>query len=65
VLPKLMWILAAVALVLGIFYLIPGMYHPLTTSDAMASHVKHAIVFFGLAVVLFVGGRFVANSQPA
>ncbi len=64
-LPKLAWILAVVCLLLGVYYLIPGIYHPLTFSDAMAMHVKHAILFFGLAVVLFVAGRFIRNGQYA
>ncbi len=64
-LPKLAWILAAVCLLLGVYYLVPGIYHPLTFSDATSMHVKHAILFFGLAVVLFVAGRFLRNSQYA
>ncbi len=64
-LPKLAWILAVVCLLLGVYYLIPGIYHPLTFSDAMSMHVKHTILFFGLAVVLFVAGRFLRNSQYA
>lgn len=57
-------ILAASALcvVLGIYYLIPGIYHPLTFSASNNSHVTHAILFFGLAVVGAVASRFVLNS---
>ncbi len=56
------WILAIVALLLGVYYLIPNVYHPLA-SDPMATHVKHAVAFFAVAVVLFFGGRFMRNSQ--
>jgi hypothetical protein len=63
VLPKLAWILAVVCLLLAVYYLIPGIYHPLTFSDAISMHVKHAILFTGLAVVLFIAGRFLRNSQ--
>ena len=59
------WILAAIALVIGVYYLIPNVYHVLTLAgeDPMASHYKHAIAFFAVAIVLFLGGRFMRNSQ--
>jgi ABC-type Fe3+-siderophore transport system permease subunit len=57
------WILAIVALLLGVYYLIPNVYHPLAEPDPTAMHVKHAIAFFAVAVVLFFGGRFMRNSQ--
>lgn len=56
------WIVAVVALLLGVYYLIPNVYHPLA-ADPMAMHVKHAVAFFAVAVVLFFGGRFMRNSQ--
>lgn len=58
------WILAAIALLIGVYYLIPGVYHVLA-DDPMSMHVKHSIAFFAVAVVLFFGGRFVRNSQSA
>lgn len=57
--------LAAVCVVLAIYYLIPGIYHPFTSSDPTKSHLKHAVVFLGLAVVSVVGARFAANANRA
>jgi hypothetical protein len=38
-------------------------YHVFASPDPMTIHVKHAIAFFAVAVVLFVGGRFAGNKQ--
>lgn len=57
--------LAVVCVAIGIYYLIPGIYHPFTSSDPNGSHLKHAIVFIGLAVVSILGARFAANSNRA
>ena len=59
----LVWILAAIAVVIGVYYLIPNVYHVLATHDIMQPQIKHAIAFFVLAVVLVVVGRFVRASQ--
>jgi cobalamin biosynthesis protein CobD/CbiB len=59
------WVLAALAVVLGIYYLIPNVYHVFAEPDPMTMHVKHAIVFFVVALLLFFGGRFARNSQAA
>jgi hypothetical protein len=56
------WILAAIAVLLGIYYLIPNVYHVLA-DDPMSMHVKHAVAFFAVAVALFLAGRFARNSQ--
>ena len=57
-------LIAVVCLALAVFYAIPGINHPLTFSgDPMAAHYKHAIVFFGLAIVALIGARFAANSR--
>ena len=45
-------VLAIVGIALGIFFLIPGVNHVITSS---AMHVIHAILFFGLAVIGFLG----------
>ncbi|MBV9120824.1 MAG: hypothetical protein JOZ39_08940 [Chloroflexi bacterium] len=51
-------LLAVVFVLLAIFYLIPGINHPLSFSGSpTASHVKHAIVFFGLAVLSLIWAR--------
>lgn len=57
------WILAVVAALIGVYYLIPGVYHVLAAPDPMEMHVKHAIAFFVVAIVLFLGGRFMRNSR--
>lgn len=41
-------ILAILGIVLGIFFLVPGINHVITTS---ATHSKHAIACFALAVL--------------
>ncbi len=46
-------VVAVIALGLGVFYLIPGIYHPLTFSGVPTnSHYTHAIAFFVLCVLL-------------
>ncbi|HLL80150.1 MAG TPA: hypothetical protein VKT25_11660 [Ktedonobacteraceae bacterium] len=48
-------VVAVVALALGVFYLIPGPYHPLTFSKTPESaHLTHAIAFFVLCLLLIV-----------
>ena len=58
------WILAAISVVIGAYYLVPGVYH-VFADPPMEMHVKHAVAFFAAAVVLFLGGRFVRNSQSS
>lgn len=54
---------AVVCLALAVFYIIPGPYHPLTFSGTpTGSHVTHALAFFALAVVAFLGSRFARSS---
>jgi len=55
-------ILAILSALAGVYYLIPNVYHVLTTHDATQPQIKHALAFFVLAVVLFVGARFARNS---
>jgi hypothetical protein len=62
-LATLAWILAVVAALIGVYYLIPNVYHVLAEPDPMDMHIKHAIAFFAVAIVLFFGGRFIRNSQ--
>jgi hypothetical protein len=47
-----------------VYYLVPNVYHVLTTHDTYQPQIKHALAFFVLAVVLFVGARFVRSSVP-
>jgi hypothetical protein len=46
---------------IGVYYLIPGIDHVLA-DPPKDIHVKHALVFFALAIVSLVGARFVANA---
>ena len=60
----LAWILAALAALVGVYYLVPGVYHVLA-DDPMAIHVKHAVAFFAVGVGLFFGGRFIRNNNQS
>jgi len=54
-------VLAIVGIALGIFFLIPGINHVIADS---AMHIKHAILFFGLAVIGIIGA-LVARPRAA
>ena len=54
--------LAVVFLILMVFYLIPGVSHPLVSNNPMGSHAKHAILFAALAALSLVWARFSANA---
>jgi len=45
----------------GVFYLIPGIYHPFTSDTATVSyaHVKHALAFTAVAILGLVIARVV------
>jgi hypothetical protein len=44
---------AVVALALGVYYLVPGIYHPFTFSGLPTnSHYTHGIAFLALCVLL-------------
>ncbi len=47
-------VVAVVALALAVYYIIPGIYHPLTTTPPLASHPTHAVAFFILAIISVV-----------
>jgi hypothetical protein len=52
-----------VCLALGVYYLIPGIYHPFTFSGQPTdSHHTHAIAFFALGVVVLIASRFARPS---
>jgi len=55
-----------VCAVIGVYYLIPGVYHVLTF-DGIATDTRptHAILFFGLAVLGLIASRFVAGSKAS
>jgi len=55
-------VVAALCVLAGVYYLVPNVYHVLTFHNAMQIQVKHALAFFAVAVVLFLGARFAQNS---
>jgi Na+-driven multidrug efflux pump len=57
---------AMLCVVIAVFYLIPGPTHPFVSDDPTGSHIKHALLFFGLAVLSVVWARFARNAgRPA
>jgi D-alanyl-lipoteichoic acid acyltransferase DltB (MBOAT superfamily) len=56
-------ILVAIACAgIGVYYLIPGIYHILILSvsgNPYTYHLKHALLFFGLAVLALLAVRYV------
>ncbi len=48
-------VVALIALVLCVFYLIPGVTHPLVSSDPTAAHYKHAAAFGAVTVLAIIG----------
>jgi hypothetical protein len=65
-LPPLLILVAVVCLAMAIWYLIPGVYHPLVThGDVNGRHTTHAILFFVVAVLSAIGSRFVRSSQAS
>jgi hypothetical protein len=40
---------------LTVFYAIPGIYHPLASAPATASHPKHVVLFAALTVLCIIG----------
>jgi hypothetical protein len=47
---------------LGVYYLIPNVYHVLA-DPPYEQHIKHSLVFFALALVALIGARFAANAN--
>jgi hypothetical protein len=57
---------AAICVAIGVYYLVVGPYKLLVSDDPHGQHIKHALVFFALAVVSLIAARFVANAgKPA
>jgi uncharacterized membrane protein len=55
---------SAVCVLIAIYYLIPGIYHVFSFSGSPTdSHLKHALLFFGLAVLGVIASRFAARSR--
>lgn len=57
-------IVALISAAIGVYYLIPipNSAHILA-SKVNTADVKHALVFFGLAIVILIGARFAANTK--
>lgn len=62
----LLFIAIGVCLLLEVYYLVPGIWHPFTFSSSPTdAHLKHALLFFGLAILGLIATRFVAKSRVA
>lgn len=61
-LATLLIVVAVIFVILAIYYLIPGIDHPLTFSASKHSHITHAVAFFAIAIFAFLGSRFVRSS---
>lgn len=59
-------LLFVVCAAIGVYYLIPmSTAHLFSSHGPNYSDTKHAIVFFGLAIVSLIGARFAANASSA
>jgi hypothetical protein len=58
----LLIVIAVVCMALAIYYLIPGIYHPLTFSPPNESHKTHALAFGAVAVLSLIASRFARSS---
>jgi uncharacterized membrane protein len=55
--------IAVLCVLVAVFYLVPGPTHPFVSDDPTGSHIKHALLFFGLAVLSLIWARFAANAR--
>ncbi len=61
---NLVIILAAIFIILTIYYLIPGINHILVYNGHPQTYqLKHALLFFILAVIDIVFGRIIINKE--
>ena len=56
-------VLAVILAAIGVYYLIPVSGAHLFATKIHASDVKHAALFFVLAILAIIGGRFAANAS--
>ena len=56
-------VLAVIFLVLMVFYLVPGVSHPLVSTNPAGVHIKHVLLFGGLTVLSLIWLRFSLNSS--
>jgi hypothetical protein len=57
-------VVGIVCLGLAVYYLIPGVYHPLTFSPPYESHKTHALAFGAVAVLSLIASRFARPAAP-
>jgi D-alanyl-lipoteichoic acid acyltransferase DltB (MBOAT superfamily) len=60
-------VLAIICAGIGVYYLIPGIYHILLFSisgNPYSYHLKHALIFFALSVVALISVRYVQPLPP-
>jgi hypothetical protein len=55
--------IAAICVAIAVFYLVPGPTHPFVSDDPTGSHLKHALLFVGLAILGVIWARFAANAR--
>jgi len=48
-------VIAIICVALAVFYAIPGINHPLVSSNPYGSHIKHVILFSALTVLCIIG----------
>jgi len=56
-------VIAAICVLIAVYYLVPGINHVLVSQNPLSRHLKHAVVFLALAVVALIGARFAANAE--
>lgn len=56
-------VIAAICVLIAVYYLIPGINHVLVSENPLQRHVKHAVVFLAVAIVALIGARFAANAE--
>ena len=62
----LLVVAAVVCVGIGIYYFIPGVYHVLTfNGDPNARRTTHALLFFGLALLGFVGAWILSGNKAS
>ncbi len=62
----LLIVVGVVCIGIGVYYFIPGIYHVLTfNGDPSARRTTHALLFFGLALLGFLGAWMLSGSKAS
>lgn len=62
----LLVVAAVICLLIGVYYIIPGVYHVLTFDGSPTdSRLKHALLFFGLGLLGFLGAWMLSGSKAS